>query len=77
MSHNGQGFSFPAFSVSFSTAPVTVSGLGKAKSASTYWLASVPGSGYNLYVMTHSSQPGTTLALQASISSPFNAPPGG
>jgi hypothetical protein len=72
--YNGQGFSFAAFSVSFSTAPVTVSGLGKAKAANTYWLASVPGSGYNLYVMTHSSQPGTTLALQASISSPFNAP---
>jgi hypothetical protein len=72
--YRGQGFSFPAFAVSFSTAPVSVSGLGKAVSANTYWLASVPGSGYNLYVMTHSSQPGTTLALQASISSPFNAP---
>jgi len=72
--YHGQGFSFPAFSVSFSTAPVTVSGLGKAVSANTYWLASVPGSGYNLFVMTHSSQPGTTLNLQASISSPFNRP---
>ena len=72
--YNGQGFSFSAFSVSFSTAPVTVSGLGKAVSSSTYWLASVPGSGYNLYVMTHSSQPGTTFALQASISAAFNAP---
>ena len=30
----------------------------------------------NLYVMTHSSQPGTTFALQASISSAFNAPSG-
>jgi hypothetical protein len=72
--YHGQGFSFSAFGVSFSTAPVTVSGLGKTASANTYWLASVPGSGYNLYVMTHSSQPGTTLSLQASISSPFNAP---
>jgi hypothetical protein len=72
--YHGQGFSFSAFSVSFSTAPVTVSGLGKTASANTYWLASVPGSGYNLYIMTHSSQPGTTLALQASISSAFNAP---
>ena len=72
--YNGMGFSFPAFSVSFSTAPVTVSGLGKAVSPNTYWLASIPGSGYNLFVMTHSSQPGTTLALQASISAPFNAP---
>jgi hypothetical protein len=72
--YNGQGFSFAAFPVSFSTAPVTVSGLGTASQPNTYWLASVPGSGYKLYVMTHSSQPGTTLALQASISAAFNAP---
>jgi hypothetical protein len=72
--YHGLGFSFTAFGVSFSTAPVTVSGLGKAVSANTYWLASVPGSGYNLYVMTHSAQPGTTLTLQASIFSPFNPP---
>ena len=66
--------SFPAVSVAFSAAPVTVAGLGTAVSSRTYWLASVPGSGYKLYVMHHSSQPGTTLALQASISSPSNAP---
>jgi hypothetical protein len=72
--YNGMGFGFPAFSVAFSTAPVTVAGLGTAVSASTYWLASVPGSGYDLYVMTHSSQPGTTMALQAAISSPFSRP---
>jgi hypothetical protein len=72
--YHGQGFNFPAFSVAFSTAPVSVSGLGKTVSSTTYWLASVPGFGYDLYAMTHSSQPGTTLALQASISSAFNAP---
>jgi hypothetical protein len=72
--YHGLGFSFPAFPVVFSTAPVTVSGLGNAVSASTYWLASVPGSGYDLYVMTHSAQPGTTLMLQAAISSPYGAP---
>ena len=73
--YHGLGFSFATFGVSFSTAPVTTSGTGKAKSANTYWLASVPGSGYNLYKMTNSANPGsTTLALQASISSPFNAP---
>jgi hypothetical protein len=71
----GAGFSFPAFGVSFSTAPVTTSGTGKKASATTYWLASVPGSGYNLFRMTNSANPGSTaLALQASISSPFNAP---
>jgi hypothetical protein len=74
--YSGLGFSFPAFSTgSFSTAPVTVSGKGKTVSANTYWLSSVPGSGYNLFVMTNSANPGsTTFAFQAGISSPFNAP---
>ena len=72
--YHGQAFSFPVFSVSFSTAPVSVSGLGKTVTTNTYWLASVPGSGYNLYVMTHSSQPGTTLTLQASVTSAFSPP---
>jgi hypothetical protein len=72
----GQGFSFSTFPVSFSTPPVTTSGLGKAKSPNTYWLSAVSGSGYNLYRMTNSANPGsTTLTLQASISSPWNPPP--
>ncbi len=72
--YHGLGFSFPAFSVAFSTAPVTVAGIPMFATANTYWLASVPGSGYDLYVMTHSSQAGTTMALQAAIASAFSAP---
>jgi hypothetical protein len=72
--YRGQGFNFPAFAVSFSTAPVSVSGLGRTVTTNTYWLASVAGTGYNLYLMTHSSQPGTTLALQATVSGAFNPP---
>lgn len=72
--YNGLGFSFPAFSVAFSTAPVTMGGIPMPATSNTYWVASVPGSGYDLYVMTNSSQNGTTLALQAAISSAFSAP---
>jgi hypothetical protein len=71
----GAGFSFATFPVSMSTPPVTTSGLGKAKSANTYWLSAVSG-GYNLYRMTNSANPGSTaLALQASISSAWSPPP--
>jgi hypothetical protein len=72
--YSGSGFSFSAFSVDFSTAPVTQGGVPTVSTTNTYWLASVPGSGYDLYVMTHSSQPGTTLTLQASVPAAFNAP---
>lgn len=72
--YHGLSVSFPAFQVAFSTAPVTVAGKGTASSSNTYWLASVPGSGYDLYVMTHSSQPGTTMTLKAAVSAPFSPP---
>jgi hypothetical protein len=72
--YHGQGFSFAAFSVDFATAPVTEAGIPTAQTTSTYWLAAVPGTGYDLFVMTHSSQPSTTMALQASIPDPFSAP---
>jgi hypothetical protein len=73
--YNGQGFSFRAFTVVFSTAPVTPAGVPMKTAVNTYFLAGVPGSGYDLYVMTHSSDPGsTTLNLQAAISAPWNRP---
>lgn len=70
----GAGFSFSSFQVAFSTAPVTVAGSPIPSTTNTFFLASVPGSGYNLYRMTNSAGPGTTMVLQAGISSPFSAP---
>jgi hypothetical protein len=72
--YSGAGFSFPAFSVAFSTAPVQVAGNPMPSTTNTFFLASAPGFGYRLYRMTNSAGPGTTLSLQANISSPFNAP---
>lgn len=72
--YTGQGFSFTAFPVAFSTAPVTVAGIPTAATAHSYFLASVPGTGYRLYRMTNSAGPGTTLVLQAEIASVFTAP---
>jgi hypothetical protein len=70
--YNGAGFSFPAYSVAFSTAPVTVAGIPMFSTATTYWLASVPGVGYDLYAMPTS--PAGAITLQAVIASPFLAP---
>ncbi|HEY9475160.1 MAG TPA: hypothetical protein VIS06_15105, partial [Mycobacteriales bacterium] len=70
----GGGFTFTAFNVAFSTAPVTVAGIPTFATTNTYFLASVPGTGYRLYRMTNSAGPGTSLVLQADINSPFTAP---
>jgi hypothetical protein len=71
----GAAVSFPAFSVAFSTAPVTVTGIPIGATANTFYVAGRPGFGYNLYRMTNSAGPGTTLVLQAAIASAYNAPP--
>lgn len=70
----GAGLSFSAFATAFSTAPVTVGGIPAPPTPNTYWVASVPGTGYRLYRMTNSAGPGTTYTLQATISSTFAAP---
>ncbi|MFI7546540.1 hypothetical protein [Actinoplanes sp. NPDC049599] len=71
----GAAVSFPAFSVAFSTAPVTVAGIPIGTTANTFYVAGVPGTGYNLYRMTNSAGPGTALVLQATIANSYAAPP--
>ena len=70
--YSGAGFSFTAYPVAFSTAPVTVAGIPMLATTTTYWLASVPGSGYDLYAMPTS--PAGAITLQAAIPSAFSAP---
>lgn len=71
----GAGFSFSSFAVGFSTAPVTLSGIPLQPAAATFYLRSIPGTGYQLYRMTNSAGPGTTVTPQAVIASAFTAPP--
>jgi hypothetical protein len=70
--YSGAPVSFTCYGVAFSTAPVTVSGIPIAATTNTYFLASVPGVGYELYVMP--SVPNSPIVLQATVSAPFNAP---
>jgi hypothetical protein len=71
----GAAVSFPAFGVAPSTQPVTVTGIPTGSTANTFYVAGRPGFGYNLYRMTNSAGPGTTLVLQAAIASNYGAPP--
>jgi hypothetical protein len=70
----GAGFSFSSFSVGFSTAPPTVTGIPIAATSASFYLRSIPGTGYQLYQMTNSAG-GTTVTPLAVASSPFSAPP--
>ena len=70
--YTGDGFSFTPYSVAFSTAPATVAGIPTFSTTNTYWLASVPGTGYDLYVMP--TNPAGAISLQAVIRSAFSAP---
>lgn len=68
----GNGFNFTTYSVAFGTAPVTVGGIPTAATTNTYWVAAVPGTGYDLYAMP--TNPSGAVSLQATISDPFSAP---
>jgi hypothetical protein len=70
--YTGAAVNFTSYGVAFSTAPVTVSGIPIASTATTYFLAAVPGSGYDLYRMT--TGPNNPITLQAAINAPFTAP---
>lgn len=72
--YSGGGFSFSAFATASQTAPVTNGGIPMISTSLSYFLGSVPGTGYRLYNLTNSGGPGAVLTLQATISSPFNAP---
>ena len=70
----GNQVSFNTFGVSSLTAPVINAGQPMISSPFSYFLAAVPGTGYKLYRLSNSGGAGASLTLQATISSPFNAP---
>jgi len=72
VAYTGAAFTFNTFSVAFSTAPVTVGGVPIANTTNTYWVAAIPGTGYDLYVMP--TNPAGSISLQATINDPFSAP---
>lgn len=60
----------PTFAVRPSTAPVSTGDPGD----DSYFMAAVPGVGYQLYRMVNSAGPGTVLLDDATIGAPFAAP---
>jgi hypothetical protein len=73
--YSGAAVSFSTFGTSSFTAPVSNAGIPMISTPFSYFLGSVPGTGYQLYRLTNSGGPGATSSLQATISSTFSAPP--
>jgi hypothetical protein len=69
--YNDQGFSFGSTQVDAHTAPVSAADIPGQSTTSSYWLASLPGTGYDLFRMPVGGGP---ITLQARISAPFSAP---
>jgi hypothetical protein len=47
----GNPFNITTYSVDFSTAPATVAGIPTASTSTTYWVAAVPGAGFDVFSM--------------------------
>ncbi|HEU5475590.1 MAG TPA: hypothetical protein VFV67_33530 [Actinophytocola sp.] len=71
----GAPLDFPAFTVAFSAAPVTVTGIPLGPTTKSYFVAAVPDFGYRLYRMTNTAAAQPRLVLQASIPAAFGSPP--
>jgi hypothetical protein len=72
VAYTGAAFNITTYSVAFSTAPVTVAGVPIAGTATTYWLAAVPGTGYDVYAMP--TNPAGAITLMGVVRAPFSPP---
>jgi hypothetical protein len=72
--YNGGQLSFATFNTASQVAPVTNAGQPMVSSPFSYFLGSVPGTGYRLYRLSNSGGPGATLTLQSTIGGVFTAP---
>jgi hypothetical protein len=71
----GSGFSFPAFSVAFSTQPSIARGVPQKSYPNTYWLAANGGGGYTLYNMTNTGGTPTMVQQGTSANGLWSPPP--
>jgi hypothetical protein len=72
--YSGARVSFSAFNTASRVTPASNAGIPMVATSASYFLGSVPGTGYRLYKLTNSGGTGAVLTLQATISSSFNAP---
>jgi hypothetical protein len=72
VAYAGNSFNITTYSVDFSTATATVAGIPILSTTTTYWLAAVPGTGFDLFSMPTS--PAGAISLVGTVSDAFSAP---
>jgi hypothetical protein len=72
VAYTGNPFNITTYSVDFSTAPATVAGIPTFSTTTTYWLAAVPGIGFDLFSMPTS--PAGAISLVGTARAAFSAP---
>jgi hypothetical protein len=70
--YTGNPFNITTYSVDFSTAPPTVAGIPTESTTTTYWLAAVPGTGFDVFSMP--TNPAGAISYVGTVSDPFSPP---
>lgn len=68
----GNSFNVTTYSVDFSTAPAVVAGIPAQSTTTTYWLAAVPGTGFDVFSMPTATA--GAISFVGTVSEPFSPP---
>jgi hypothetical protein len=72
VAYTGNPFNITTYSVDFSTAPPTVAGIPIQSTTTTYWLAAVPGTGFDVFSMPTS--PAGAISFVGTVGAAFSPP---
>jgi hypothetical protein len=72
VAYNGDPFNITTYSVDFATAAPVVAGIPTQSTTTTYWLAAVPGTGFDVFSMP--TNPAGAISFVGTVSAPFNPP---
>ena len=72
LAYAGDSFNITTYSVDFSTAPAVVAGIPTESTTTTYWVAAVPGTGYDVFSMPTSTA--GAIKFVGTVSEPFDPP---
>ncbi|MBV9449953.1 MAG: hypothetical protein JO345_29095 [Streptosporangiaceae bacterium] len=72
VAYTGNPFNITTYSVDFSTAPPTVAGIPIQSTTTTYWLAAVPGTGFDVFSMP--TNPAGAISFVGTVGAAFSPP---
>lgn len=70
--YSGNSFNITTYAVDFSTAPPTVAGIPTFSTTTTYWLAALPGTGFDVFSMP--TNPAGAISRVGTVDAAFSPP---